>query len=316
MVVYAREIDYINRDPNGINENIHVLFREVLAEPERGLHSMNCVWRYSAKIYRGVKNCCYSFITYLLGIPISIYWGCVFACASFFQIWCCTPIVRMNSICCNLVLFYNIIMSSVFLAPLWEARAYFLKRINVTYSTGQIPAMTVIERVFSGNQYKGQYKPVNVPPLKVYNTTPVNNTPREYVYDTSPRNYNSQRYDNSPREYQPAQQPPQQYKQQYQPQQPAPQQQYQPQQQQYQPQAQQYRQAAPQQSYRQQYDQAPPSRQYQPPANSYRAPNTKSQNTYRQAAPQTTRDYVQQQHNPAKPNRNYEYPAGNSTRWK
>ena len=86
-------VDLMNRDPNQLNSYVHVQFEDVLAEPP-GAHSADCVWRNSEKCFTGAKNCCYRFLTFICGICIALYWGCEFACLSFYAIWCCTPYLR------------------------------------------------------------------------------------------------------------------------------------------------------------------------------------------------------------------------------
>ena len=46
----AKELDLINRDPNNMNNFVHVDFEDVLAEPS-DIHSMDCVWNLSYKCF-------------------------------------------------------------------------------------------------------------------------------------------------------------------------------------------------------------------------------------------------------------------------
>lgn len=89
----GKEIDLINRDPHNMNGYIQVEFDDVLAEPE-GAHSADCVWRNSYKCFTCGRNNCYKILTYLCGICIALYWGCVFACVSFEAIWWWGPYLR------------------------------------------------------------------------------------------------------------------------------------------------------------------------------------------------------------------------------
>ena len=62
-----KEVDLINRDPNGMNNFIQVEFEDVLSEPN-GAHSADCVWRNSFKCFECGKNCCYKFLSFFCGI--------------------------------------------------------------------------------------------------------------------------------------------------------------------------------------------------------------------------------------------------------
>ncbi len=62
-----REVDLMNRDPNGMNNFIQVEFEDVLSEPN-GAHSSDCVWRNSFKCFECGKNCCYKFLSFFCGI--------------------------------------------------------------------------------------------------------------------------------------------------------------------------------------------------------------------------------------------------------
>lgn len=70
-----------------------VEFDDVLAEPE-GARSADCVWRNTYKCFNCGRNLCYKILTFLCGICLGLFWGCVFACVSFKAIWCCGPYLR------------------------------------------------------------------------------------------------------------------------------------------------------------------------------------------------------------------------------
>ncbi|XP_064606148.1 caveolin-1-like [Liolophura sinensis] len=94
------EIDLISRDPNAINSHIQVAFEDVLAEPE-GIHSFDCVWRFSYLCFEFWKNFCYKLATLCCGLCIAMNWGCVFAETAFYHVWYITPALKIMEINCG-----------------------------------------------------------------------------------------------------------------------------------------------------------------------------------------------------------------------
>lgn len=131
-------VDLINRDPNGMNTYIHVLYEDVLAEPV-GVHSIDCVWRNSYRCFTCGKNFCYKLLTCLFGIFIALYWGCVFAQVSFCSIWCVTPQLRLFHICFHPIRKINALCHATFCGPVFETMGLCFSRISVTNSQGQPP---------------------------------------------------------------------------------------------------------------------------------------------------------------------------------
>ncbi|CAF1055669.1 unnamed protein product [Brachionus calyciflorus] len=132
------EIDLINRDPNVMNNHVQVMFDDVLAEPE-GAHSADCVWRNSHKCFTCGRNLCYKILTYICGLPLALFWGCVFAMVSFSEIWCVTPHIR----CLHVTLYsvkkmLSIILGSI-LGPIMETYGMIFSRIHITQSQGEPP---------------------------------------------------------------------------------------------------------------------------------------------------------------------------------
>ncbi|KAJ8301725.1 hypothetical protein KUTeg_020712 [Tegillarca granosa] len=123
-------LDLIARDPNKINDHIRVDFDDVLAEAD-GTHSINCVWKGSHKCYMCGKNFCYNMCTFFMGIFISFYWGMMFAYITFIHIWCCTPVMRMFVLQCNMMQKCCGTIVNCFLAPTAEACGLFFSNIVV-----------------------------------------------------------------------------------------------------------------------------------------------------------------------------------------
>jgi len=117
---WAYEADLGNRDPNNLNDHLKVSWEEVLGEPDH-THSIDCVWKYSAKCFTLWKALCYIIATTICGIPIATCWGCYFACVAFCHIWCITPGIRDLQIECAVNKKILAVIASSFLEPCCEA---------------------------------------------------------------------------------------------------------------------------------------------------------------------------------------------------
>ncbi|XP_052779546.1 caveolin-1-like [Mya arenaria] len=95
-----KDVDLENRDPNGLNAHIQVMFEDVLAEPE-GVKSIDCVWSNAYGCFECGKHLCYKIFTLLCGICLGLCWGCTFAEVAFQHVWYFTPCLRMYSIQCG-----------------------------------------------------------------------------------------------------------------------------------------------------------------------------------------------------------------------
>uniref|UniRef100_A0A3Q3X4L4 Caveolin n=1 Tax=Mola mola TaxID=94237 RepID=A0A3Q3X4L4_MOLML len=91
---HAGEIDLDNRDPKQINEDVaKVDFEDVIAEPD-GIRSVDKVWKASHKTYTVSNYCCYRSLSAIFGVPLSLVWGLLFACLSFWHIWAIVPCIK------------------------------------------------------------------------------------------------------------------------------------------------------------------------------------------------------------------------------
>ncbi|XP_036038140.1 caveolin-3 [Onychomys torridus] len=92
--IHCKEIDLVNRDPKNINEDIvKVDFEDVIAEPE-GTYSFDGVWKVSYTTFTVSKYWCYRLLSTLLGVPLALIWGFLFACISFCHIWAVVPCIK------------------------------------------------------------------------------------------------------------------------------------------------------------------------------------------------------------------------------
>ncbi|XP_056131038.1 caveolin-3-like [Lampris incognitus] len=121
MDIHTREIDLTSRDPKRINEDVvKVDFEDVIAEPD-GTHSMDGVWKLSYTTFTVSKYWCYRILSAILGIPVSLLWGFLFACLSFCHIWAVMPCIKscvIESQCLSRI--YSLTVRT-FCDPLFEA---------------------------------------------------------------------------------------------------------------------------------------------------------------------------------------------------
>ncbi|XP_063072581.1 caveolin-3-like [Engraulis encrasicolus] len=88
---HSREIDLEDRDPRSLNgDAIRVDFEDVIAEPD-GTHSLDGVWRASYAAFTVSKYWCYRLLSAILGVPLALLWGLLFAALSFCQVWLVGP---------------------------------------------------------------------------------------------------------------------------------------------------------------------------------------------------------------------------------
>lgn len=127
----TKEIDLINRDPKQINHDVvQVEFEDVIAEPH-GTHSLDSVWKASYTTFTVSKYWCYRLLTAVLGIPLSLLWGFLFACLSFCHIWAVVPCIKSCLIefqCLGQI--YSLVVHSFF-DPLFEALGKIFSSVKV-----------------------------------------------------------------------------------------------------------------------------------------------------------------------------------------
>ncbi|KAL2091222.1 hypothetical protein ACEWY4_013485 [Coilia grayii] len=98
----SREINLVDRDPKSLNgDTVRVDFDDVIAEPD-GTHSLDGVWRASYTAFTISKYWCYRLLSAVLGVPLALLWGTLFATLSFCHVWLvrpCTSSCVMQSQC-------------------------------------------------------------------------------------------------------------------------------------------------------------------------------------------------------------------------
>ncbi|XP_029465449.1 caveolin-3 isoform X2 [Rhinatrema bivittatum] len=127
----TKEIDLVDRDPKKINEEVvQVDFEDVIAEPD-GIHSFDGVWRTSNTVFTVTKYWCYRLLSALLGAPLALIWGFLFACLSFCHIWAVVPCVKSYLIEVQCVSRFYALCVATFCDPVFEALGKVFSGIRV-----------------------------------------------------------------------------------------------------------------------------------------------------------------------------------------
>ncbi|XP_063288733.1 caveolin-3-like [Pelobates fuscus] len=127
----TKEIDLVQRDPKHINQEVvQVEFEDVIAEPE-GTHSFDGVWKVSNSTFTVTKYWCYRVLSAVLGLPLALLWGFLFACLSFCHIWAVMPCIKSYLIEVQCVGQFYAVCVRTFCDPIFEAAGKALSGIRV-----------------------------------------------------------------------------------------------------------------------------------------------------------------------------------------
>uniref|UniRef100_A0A8I5NF90 Caveolin n=1 Tax=Papio anubis TaxID=9555 RepID=A0A8I5NF90_PAPAN len=129
--IHCKEIDLVNRDPKNINEDIvKVDFEDVIAEPV-GTYSFDGVWKVSYTTFTVSKYWCYRLLSTLLGVPLALLWGFLFACISFCHIWAVVPCIKSYLIEIQCISHIYSLCIRTFCNPLFAALGQVCSSIKV-----------------------------------------------------------------------------------------------------------------------------------------------------------------------------------------
>ncbi|XP_036286864.1 caveolin-3 [Pipistrellus kuhlii] len=129
--IHCKEIDLVNRDPKNINEDIvKVDFEDVIAEPV-GTYSFDGVWKVSYTTFTVSKYWCYRLLSTLLGVPLALLWGFLFACISFCHIWAVVPCIKSYLIEIQCISHIYSLCIRTFCNPLFAALGQMCSSIKV-----------------------------------------------------------------------------------------------------------------------------------------------------------------------------------------
>ncbi|XP_072287366.1 caveolin-3-like [Pyxicephalus adspersus] len=127
----TKEIDLVQRDPKKINQDVvQVEFEDVIAEPD-SIHSFDGVWKASGTTFTVTKYWCYRVLSAILGLPLALIWGFLFACLSFCHIWAVVPCVKSYLIEVHCLGQFYAVCVRTFCDPVFEAVGKALGGIRV-----------------------------------------------------------------------------------------------------------------------------------------------------------------------------------------
>ncbi|XP_054407834.2 caveolin-3 isoform X1 [Pongo abelii] len=105
-------------------------FEDVIAEPV-GTYSFDGVWKVSYTTFTVSKYWCYRLLSTLLGIPLALFWGFLFACISFCHIWAVVPCIKSYLIEIQCISHIYSLCIRTFCNPLFAALGQVCSSIKV-----------------------------------------------------------------------------------------------------------------------------------------------------------------------------------------
>ncbi|XP_034023563.1 caveolin-3-like [Thalassophryne amazonica] len=128
-------IDIDKRDPNNTHRYvIKMEFEDVIAEPS-GVHSWEPVWKFSYKTYSGSKKYSYYTLSTILGVPLSLLWGVLFASVSFIHIWTIMPCIKCCELQCQCLKQLSLMWSRIF--PCVKSCADMITSLKAAWNKNQ-----------------------------------------------------------------------------------------------------------------------------------------------------------------------------------
>ncbi|XP_015126089.1 caveolin-3 isoform X1 [Diachasma alloeum] len=123
-------VDLEDRDPNGLNEHLQVMWEDVIGEPD-GIRSPECAWRLSGHCFRLSRGCCYIFLSILIAPIVALFLGFTFACLSFQHIWCIAPCLRVWKISCAATRAFFTGFTHALVRPCTESIGYLFHNVRI-----------------------------------------------------------------------------------------------------------------------------------------------------------------------------------------
>lgn len=105
-------------------------FEDIIAEPA-GTYSFDGVWKTSYTTFTVSKYWCYRLLSVVLGIPLAVIWGFLFALISFCHIWAVVPCIKSYVIEIQCVSRIYSLCIHTFCDPLCEAMGKIFNSIKI-----------------------------------------------------------------------------------------------------------------------------------------------------------------------------------------
>ncbi|KAJ8788147.1 hypothetical protein J1605_005446 [Eschrichtius robustus] len=113
-----------------LSAQLDVDFEDVIAEPV-GTYSFDGVWKVSYTTFTVSKYWCYRLLSTLLGVPLALLWGFLFACISFCHIWAVVPCIKSYLIEIQCISHIYSLCIRTFCNPLFAALGQVCSNIKV-----------------------------------------------------------------------------------------------------------------------------------------------------------------------------------------
>lgn len=118
------------KPPSCPSASSQVDFEDVIAEPV-GTYSFDGIWKSSYTTFTVSKYWCYRLLSAVLGIPLAVIWGFLFALISFCHIWAVVPCIKSYLIEIQCVSRIYSLCIHTFCDPLFEALSKICSNVRV-----------------------------------------------------------------------------------------------------------------------------------------------------------------------------------------
>ncbi|CAG0921374.1 unnamed protein product [Notodromas monacha] len=119
-----------DRDECGINKHVNIAFGDVIAEPD-ATHGPDAPWKMAYAAFTFVKSGIYGALAAVLGVPLAILWGFIFALLSFVFIWIITPLLRIFALFFAVVRNLFEMVTRTFIEPLFASIGALMSQIRI-----------------------------------------------------------------------------------------------------------------------------------------------------------------------------------------
>jgi len=126
-----------DRDPHSVNDDVQINFADIIAEPD-SFQSTDYTWTTSKFIFSYGKNAAYQLLAFVLGVPLSCFWGVFFALTACMHVWIYAPLKRSQAIKMGCWAQFLSKLLSVIFDPFFESVGKSFSEVKVTHNVVEI----------------------------------------------------------------------------------------------------------------------------------------------------------------------------------
>lgn len=126
-----------DRDPHNVNDDVQINFADIIAEPD-SFQSTAYVWTTSKFIFSYGKDAAYQFLSFVLGVPLSCFWGLFFALTACMHVWVYAPLKRSQSIKMGCWAHFLSKLLSVIFDPFFESVGKTFSEVKVHHTVNTV----------------------------------------------------------------------------------------------------------------------------------------------------------------------------------